>query len=61
MFQNADPQEGRKPAFNAQQLEECDMFPEDSSFICCLDGETHSQTQQVHVLAYTADPWAGMC
>jgi len=39
--------ESRKPAYNAQQLEECDLMPDDSSAVIVFDGNTHNIVQQV--------------
>ena len=45
-FQNANAADGMK-AFNSQQLEECDAFPDDTAVMLRFDGETHQATHQV--------------
>jgi len=42
--------ESQKPAYNVQQLEECDLMPDDASAILLFDGETHGIVQQVKLL-----------
>ncbi|XP_077982783.1 nudC domain-containing protein 1-like [Glandiceps talaboti] len=39
--------EDRKPAYNSQELEECDAFPEDSSAMIRIDGNEHHITNKV--------------
>jgi len=55
-WQNAENDvESRKPAYNVEQLEECDLMPDDASAISLFDGETHKVVQQViyHAIALT--------
>ena len=50
-MQNPDPEdEDNKPSYNAQQLEACDAFPEESSCMYRYDGQTHEITHQVDIL-----------
>ncbi|XP_061163412.1 nudC domain-containing protein 1-like isoform X2 [Saccostrea echinata] len=43
---NPDPEEGKEKPYNSQQLEECDVFPEESSSLMRFDGDTHKITHQ---------------
>lgn len=45
--QNPDPEENVKPPYNAQELEDCDMFPPDSAVMLRIDGTSHEVTHQV--------------
>ncbi|XP_033914708.3 nudC domain-containing protein 1 isoform X1 [Acipenser ruthenus] len=45
---NANPEQS-KPPCNAQELEECDIFPEDSSSLTRLDGSTLKATHVVNL------------
>lgn len=45
-FKNPDPDKG-KPPCNAQELEECDIFFEESSSLCRFDGNTLKTTHVV--------------
>ena len=45
--QNTDPLDDVNPAYNVQQLEQCDVYAEDSAAIWCLNGETHRMEQKV--------------
>jgi hypothetical protein len=49
MLQNPDPEEGMDKPYNTQQLEECDVFPEDSSTLMRFDGDTHKITHKVNL------------
>ncbi|XP_060596729.1 nudC domain-containing protein 1-like isoform X1 [Ruditapes philippinarum] len=37
---NPDPEKSEKP-YNTQQLEECDMYPDDESVLLTINGDTH--------------------
>ncbi|XP_002732294.2 nudC domain-containing protein 1-like [Saccoglossus kowalevskii] len=41
------PGESDKPAYNTQELEECDAFPEDTSALTRIDGNLHQITNKV--------------
>ncbi|XP_062599810.1 nudC domain-containing protein 1-like [Saccostrea cucullata] len=45
---NPDPEEGKEKPYNSQQLEECDVFPDESSSIMRFDGDTHKITHQTN-------------
>lgn len=45
-FQNANPEKD-KPPCNAQELEDCDGFPDDSSTLMRFDGATLKPTHVV--------------
>ncbi|XP_048756118.1 nudC domain-containing protein 1-like isoform X2 [Ostrea edulis] len=45
---NPDPEEAREKPYNSQQLEECDVFPEDSSTLMRFDGDTHKITHKTN-------------
>jgi len=46
LFQNPNP-EKENPPCNAQELEECDAFLEDSASLCRFDGDTLKVTHVV--------------
>ena len=50
LLQNPDPGENVKPPYNAQQLEDCDMFPPDSAVLQRVDGTSHEVSHQVRQL-----------
>jgi len=41
--------ESKKPAYNVQQLEECDLMPDDASAVLVFDGDTHNIVHQVNI------------
>ncbi|KAL4234041.1 NudC domain-containing protein 1 [Mactra antiquata] len=43
---NVDPEKQDKP-YNTQQLEECDMYPDDDTSLVRLDGNTHNVTHRI--------------
>lgn len=45
---NPDPDEGKEKPYNSQQLEECDVYPEDSSALMRFDGDTHKVTHKTN-------------
>jgi len=56
-LQSAEHDEAsRKPAYNVQQLEECDLMPDDASAILLFDGDTHRVLQQVILLVLLCYP-----
>lgn len=50
-FQNPNP-EKENPPCNAQELEECDAFLEDSASLCRFDGDTLKVTHVVSAANY---------
>ncbi|KAJ8310984.1 hypothetical protein KUTeg_011468 [Tegillarca granosa] len=46
---NPDPQSGLDKPYNAQQLEECDAFPEESAVLHRINGDTHKLTHQTNL------------
>ncbi|CAD5117786.1 DgyrCDS6538 [Dimorphilus gyrociliatus] len=46
-LQNPDPDKGENKPFNSQQLEECDFFPEETSALLRIDGDSHNITHQI--------------
>lgn len=54
-FQNANPEKD-KPPCNAQELEDCDGFPDDSSTLMRFDGATLKPTHVVsQCMNYTSN------
>lgn len=51
LFQNPNP-EKENPPCNAQELEECDAFLEDSASLCRFDGDTLKVTHVVSAANY---------
>ncbi|CAH1779692.1 unnamed protein product [Owenia fusiformis] len=46
---NPDPQPGKEKAYNSEQLEDCDSFPEDSACLQRIDGESHEVSHQANL------------
>ena len=44
--QSADPEKQEKP-YNVQQLEECDMYPDENFMLITLNGDSHKMVQKV--------------
>lgn len=49
-IQVTDPSGNCAPAFNAQQLEECDALPLEASLLVRLDALTHDVSHRVSVI-----------
>ena len=49
-IQVTDPSGNCAPAFNAQQLEECDALPLEMSLLVRLDARTHDVSHRVSVM-----------
>jgi hypothetical protein len=49
-IQVTDPSGNCAPAFNAQQLEECDALPLETSLLVRLDATTHDVSHRVCVI-----------
>jgi hypothetical protein len=49
-IQVTDPSGNCAPAFNAQQLEECDALPLETSLLVRLDALTHDVSHRVSVI-----------
>jgi len=45
-LQNPSPDKDNKP-YNTEQLEECDMYPDDDAVLLHIDGNTHKVTHRV--------------
>ncbi|XP_078338907.1 nudC domain-containing protein 1-like isoform X2 [Crassostrea virginica] len=45
---NPDPDEGKEKPYNSQQLEDCDVYPEDDSTLMRFDGDTHKITHKTN-------------
>lgn len=45
---NPSPDQGEKP-YNSQQLEECDMYPDDNFLLMRLDGDSHKITHKTNL------------
>ena len=49
LLQNPDPEKQDKP-YNTQELEECDMYPDDNFLLMRLNGESHNITHMVSLV-----------
>ena len=49
LLQNPDPEKQDKP-YNTQELEECDMYPDDNFLLMRLNGESHKITHMVSLV-----------
>lgn len=59
-IQVTDPSGNCAPAFNAQQLEECDAFPLETSLLVRLDARTHDVSHRVSIMVHRPCKFMGL-